>query len=359
MAEDIVPGLLQNINQQFDVKTANSAKLKNALKLLEDKKATYVDVNDYAVEVGNILSEVFGANISADVLPDGKMYFNVADRILNETLQKNYDLITGYASNVQTQLNHNAGIRLKAQVPELNHDRIEGIVNRVSSEDDFEQIQWLLDEPIVTFSQSIVDDTIEKNVEFQAKAGLTPKITRTVVGRACAWCKSLAGSFDYFNKPDDIYRRHERCRCTVEYDPGNNKKQNVWSKKWQDPKKDAKIEARKSIGLLTQYDTSHYAHNSDGTFKVSRTVHNKVPSDCLPFEVVDVVTSKGNINRTLINGNGNRGMRIDSSDHGQPKYHPMGAHKHVIQYDESGKYITDGKAMILKPKDRKENNDIL
>jgi hypothetical protein len=249
MDNDIVPGLLEAINQQFDEKTYNSAKLKNALKLLKEDKATYGDVNDYAVEVGKILADVFGVNINADVLPDGKMYFNIADRLLNETLQKNYDLITNYASDVQTQLNHNAGYKLKAQVSELNHDRIDGIVNRISSEDDFDQIKWLLNEPVVTFSQSVVDDTIEKNVEFQAKSGLTPTIKRTVVGRACKWCKSLAGTFDYFDKPDDIYRRHERCRCIVEYDPGNNKKQDVWSKRWRDPNKKAKIAARKTMNL--------------------------------------------------------------------------------------------------------------
>ena len=32
-------------------------------------------------------------------------------------------------------------------------------------------------------------------------------------------------------------RRHENCRCVVEYDPGDGKKQNVYSKKWVDLEK--------------------------------------------------------------------------------------------------------------------------
>lgn len=32
--------------------------------------------------------------------------------------------------------------------------------------------------------------------------------------------------------PADVYRRHERCRCRVEYDPGDGRRQNVWDKKW-------------------------------------------------------------------------------------------------------------------------------
>ncbi|MDT7017010.1 hypothetical protein [Latilactobacillus curvatus] len=249
MDNDIVPGLLETINKEFDQRTFNSAKLKSALQVLQSKKATYLDVNKYSVEVGEILADVLGANVTAELLPDGRMYFNIANRVINETLQKNYDLITGYASDVQTQLNHSANIHMRAQVPDLNQDRVDGIVNRVSSEADFDQIKWLLNEPIVTFSQSIVDDVLQSNVEFQAKSGLRPKITRRVVGKACKWCSSLAGSYDYFDLPEEIYRRHERCRCTVEYNPGSGRRQNVWSKKWVDPQRDAKIEQRKQLNI--------------------------------------------------------------------------------------------------------------
>ncbi|WP_231953069.1 hypothetical protein [Latilactobacillus sakei] len=249
MDNDIVPGLLETINKEFDQRTFNSAKLKSALQVLQSKKATYLDVNKYSVEVGEILADVLGANVTAELLPDGRMYFNIANRVINETLQKNYDLITGYASDVQTQLNHSANIHMRAQVPDLNQDRVDGIVNRVSSEADFDQIKWLLNEPIVTFSQSIVDDVLQSNVEFQAKSGLRPKITRSVVGKACKWCSSLAGSYDYFDLPEEIYRRHERCRCTVEYNPGSGRRQNVWSKKWVDPQRDAKIEQRKQLNI--------------------------------------------------------------------------------------------------------------
>ena len=37
-------------------------------------------------------------------------------------------------------------------------------------------------------------------------------------------------------------------RCTVDYNPGEGKRQNVWTKAWVDPEKDAKIKARMQIG---------------------------------------------------------------------------------------------------------------
>ncbi len=249
MDNDIVPALLEEIQNEFDKRTYNSKKLKKAFLLLQNKKATYLDANNFAIEIGEILSDVLRTKITAEILPDGKMYFNIADRILNSTMKKNYDLISNFIVDVQTELNRTANLRLKGQIPKFNQDRIDGIVNRVSSEEDFESIKWLLDDPIINFSQSIVDDGIKANAEFHAKAGLKPKITRRVSGHACEWCQNLSGTYDYYEAPDDIYRRHERCRCTVDYQPGDGRQQDVWSKQWKDPKKEEKISVRKTLNL--------------------------------------------------------------------------------------------------------------
>lgn len=201
--------------------------------MLKENKASYLEVNKFAVEVGTLLSKALNTHLTVEVLPDGRMYFNIAERILNDTLRKNYELISSFAEDVQTYLNKEALIGLRAQVPELNQDRIDGIIERLAKEENFDDIKWILDEPIIVFSQSIVDDAINKNVDFHSKAGLNPKIKRTVVGKACKWCKSLAGEFDINDAPADVYRRHDRCRCTVEYRPNKKERQNVWSKEWK------------------------------------------------------------------------------------------------------------------------------
>ena len=249
MDNDIVPALLEEIQNEFDKRSYNSKKLKKAFLLLQNKKATYLDANNFAIEIGEILSDVLRTKITAEVLPDGKMYFNIADRILNPTMKKNYDLISNFIVDVQTELNRTANLILKGQIPEFNQDRIDGIVNRISSEEDFESIKWLLDDPIINFSQSIVDDGIKANAEFHAKAGLQPKITRRVSGHACEWCSRLSGTYGYYEAPKEVYQRHERCRCTVDYNPGNGRKQDVWSKTWRDSQKEQKIANRKMLNL--------------------------------------------------------------------------------------------------------------
>lgn len=255
---DVLPKLLQEVKNEFELAFGESEIIRNAFATLKAKKATYKTANEFAIEIGEILSKALGDSISADKLPNGKMYYNIAQRLLTDVLGRNHELVSGYASDVQKNLNSEAKIGLTAQVPELNQDRIDGLVNRLASEESFDDVKWLLDDPIVNFSQSIVDDSIRKNVEFHHKVGLSPKIVRRVVGHPCKWCKSLEGSYNYPEVPKNIYRRHGNCRCTVDYHPGNGKKQNVHTKSWAESQKSAKIEVLKGVGLSVQSGARNY-----------------------------------------------------------------------------------------------------
>jgi len=188
------------------------------------------------LRVGDILAEIFEMDISTDILPDGKMYYNIAERVVGTMMKNNYDIITDVASEVQKALNEKAGIGIKAIQPELNQDRIDGIVNKLSEADAYDDVSWLLGEPIVNFSQSIVDDCIKANADFQYRAGLSPKIVRTSTGKCCDWCNQVVGTYEYHkvkNTGNNVFRRHRYCRCTVEYVPGDGKKQDVWTKEWR------------------------------------------------------------------------------------------------------------------------------
>ena len=51
----------------------------------------------------------------------------------------------------------------------------------------------------------------------------------------CKWCSAIAGRYEYSEAPEDIYRRHDNCGCTVTYENGRTR-QDVWSKKtWEVP----------------------------------------------------------------------------------------------------------------------------
>ena len=248
--EDVAPELLKRIRAEFDGAVEQSSTLKGVEEKILKGTATYAEANQYAIEVGKILANAYKNNISSDVLPDGKLYYNIADRIISPTMKNNYDLISKVSLQVQKALNNAAGIGINAIQPEMNMDRVEGIVNRVSDAENYDDVSWILQEPIINFSQSIVDAFVKENSEFQGKAGLSPKIVRKLSGGCCEWCSRLAGTYTYPDVPDDVYRRHQRCKCTVEYDPGTGKRQNVHTKEWHRQEKDDIINERKILGLF-------------------------------------------------------------------------------------------------------------
>lgn len=88
MIKDIVPELLSDITKAFDSKTKESKILKEKFIKLKNKKANHIDSNEFAQEIGEILSSVFKENITEERLPDGKIYYNIIDRILNPNLKK-------------------------------------------------------------------------------------------------------------------------------------------------------------------------------------------------------------------------------------------------------------------------------
>lgn len=231
---DITPGLLELLQTRFSERIAVNPKIRALYKKIEDGKATYADAEDYAYLIGEALAQVFRDNLSSAVLPDGRLYYNIAERILGTMLGENHRLISEATEIVQNYLNKSAGLGIKAQMVAVNQDRIKGLVDKVSESEVFDDVAWALDEPVKSFAVSIVDDILRANVEFQGKAGLSPVIVRKAANKCCAWCSKLEGEYIYPEIDGEVYRRHERCRCTVEFDPkdGRNRRQNVHSKTW-------------------------------------------------------------------------------------------------------------------------------
>lgn len=219
---DISPELLRKVQESFEQGTAALREdIKNGVK-------SYEEAYEYAKKAGEILSKSFGVNITTEVLPDGRMYYNIADKVVRPMLQAEHEIAAEAAVSAQKSANKAAGIGIKPLEAEFDAERAQGIIDRVSSQP-FDEIKWILDEPVKTFAKNVVDNTIKKNVEFQGESGLSPKIRRTALGDACEWCQAMAGTYSYPNVPKDVYRRHANCDCVVEYLEGG-KIQDVHSK---------------------------------------------------------------------------------------------------------------------------------
>lgn len=235
MAEDLVPKLVDDILERFQEELRGDYDLNELYKVVKSGNATYHEAYLFSKRVGEILSKVLKEEITEDVLPDGRMYYNIANRVMNKVLKTDYEVILDYTTRVQQSLNDKANIRIKPQKPSINQDRIDGMVDRLSDEQKFVKISWMLDHPIVNFSQSIVDDSIRENVDFQSKSGYSCKVYRILHGKTCKWCSDRAGIWKYGELIDsgmvkEVFRRHENCDCEVYYDDGSGFLEDVHKK---------------------------------------------------------------------------------------------------------------------------------
>lgn len=261
MAEDIAPELLKKIQEEFHKNCSSNKELQEISKKVADGTANCEDLENYAIAAGEMLAKAMHDNVSGDNLPDGKMYYNIASRIMPPNLEECYTMVADIAEGIYGILNEKAGIHIKALRPDLNKDRIDGLVNYVSNADQYEDVRKSTEQSMVTFSQSVATDAVHKNADFQYKAGLTPKIRRRAEGNCCKWCQSLEGTYDYADVRDtgnDVWRRHRDCRCEVTYDPGTGRTQNAHSKKW-----DWKEENKEKVEERITFDRSREQEERD------------------------------------------------------------------------------------------------
>jgi hypothetical protein len=254
MAADVVPVLNERIQTSFKSNVMRDRRIAQISKRIRDGTATFLDGHDYAERLGENLSKALVTNLTAETLPDGTLYYNIAKRTVTPALRENYDLTNEVAADIQKILDDKNQIGLKAVKANFPDERIQGLIDKMTSDGITldQAIIWLI-EPVINNSEAFFDDFIDANARFRNNVGLKATITRKVAGNCCDWCAAMAGTYDYDKAPDDIYKRHQFCRCTVTYQ-SEKTSQNVWTKrKWESSPEE--LSKRKDFGISQNQQT--------------------------------------------------------------------------------------------------------
>lgn len=245
---DIGAELLEKIRAEFQKSCKADKYIQSVLKKIEGGTAKMEEVALLSKRLGLRASQAIGAYVNASALPDGKMYYNIADTILTGVLKDNYDVINSAAAECQKALDKTAGINITPQQAAFPTERVQAVVNAASAPDIAEEVMIRrMTAPAQNITESFYNDYVQKNVKLRSDAGLDCYIIRNDHGGCCKWCSKLAGKYHYpEDVPKDVYRRHDNCGCTVTYLNGR-KAQNVWSKtKWNIS--DEELEQMKKAG---------------------------------------------------------------------------------------------------------------
>ena len=99
-------------------------------------------------------------------------------------------------------------------------DRVQGIISELKDHAEFSDIEKSFYDQLVNFTMNIVDDSIRDNASKLYRSGVKTMVIRTAEFKACDWCRDVEGSYDYNDVKDtgnDVWRRHENCRCNISY----------------------------------------------------------------------------------------------------------------------------------------------
>ena len=275
MAADVVPQLNEAIQTSFKTNVMKDRKIAQISKRIRDGTATFADGHDYAERLGENLAKSLTANLTAETLPDGKLYYNIAKRTVTPALEENYELTNEIASDIQKIYDKRSKIGLGTVKADFPQERIQGLIDKMTTEGITleDALKWLT-EPIINNSEAFFDDFIDSNAKFRSEVGLKATLTRTAEPGCCKWCENLAGTYDYGSAPPDIYRRHEFCRCTVTYQ-ANKTSQNVWSKRqWESSTEE--IDRRKSVGTDKTEQTAMERIEAAAQLERDKTIKNFV-----------------------------------------------------------------------------------
>lgn len=217
MNNDVSQDILNAIVKDFQKKYQSSKAVNNLILKIKKGTASHADSYKFAQKTSDFLNYAIKKNMTGSTLPNGKLYYHIAESVLTPLLKNNHALITNYAKDVQSMINKKDDIPFKGKTAKCNLDRVEGICSEYSRPDRFEETQQELADAIENYSLSSVDDTIKENARFLNSLGYYEAVERHAESGACKWCRSLDGTYDYSpNMDNTVFKRHKRCRCTIE-----------------------------------------------------------------------------------------------------------------------------------------------
>lgn len=153
-------------------------------------------------------------------------------------------------------------------------NRTQGIIDKLASAESFEDVSWMLKSGVLTnYTESVIDSKMKANYEAQGGAGLSPRVERIPVGRTCEWCDKVAGIYQYPDVPRDVWRRHDRCNCMIQYTPRKGRTEVLTGdgKTWIETDQETLLE-RKETGLETVTAAEKQARKVIGTGNMETTI---------------------------------------------------------------------------------------
>ena len=193
----------------------NDRKATQLYALIQSGTGTYNTASEYAIRVGECLARILRQNAPFESIAEWDL-----ENLIPQALGLDHEHVVQVCEQVQLTLNADAGLGINYVPPMFDGNRAYGLVAELRDNPEFVNIERTFYDQIVNFSQNVVDESIRVNANVLSNAGVQSKIVRHPEVGACAWCRAVAGTYEYADvrrTRSDVWRRHENCRCTIDF----------------------------------------------------------------------------------------------------------------------------------------------
>lgn len=268
MAKDVAPDLYNDIQKSFERRMEGDGTVQRIEARIKAGKATQADMSAYASKVGIHTGGAFKEVLTPGNLPDGKLYWNIAERTIAPRLEEDHALVLDRAKKTQEALNKKAGIGIKPPDTKLDPERVRGIMNMATAEG--ADLSAVFGDPVTTVARQMYDDFQYQNADNCDKLGVNQVVVREYDGvglhdgkDTCEWCESRAGTWTMDDaKRNGVFERHPGCGCTTTVEYKNGYRSDAWSKamwKGNDPE-----ERTKAIALARREQLENMQRTAKG-----------------------------------------------------------------------------------------------
>lgn len=234
--EDIAPELYSEIQEKYTEAIRSDSKIADILKRAKAGKCTQADLRVLADRLGAHSSNALKQVLTVDRLPDGKMYWNIAEKTIKPTLEQMHGAVNAVASLEKRAEDMAHSVKLALKSGGDPSWRINEVMNFAANSVSQTELANALTDPVKTTVLDFLDDFEKTNAKIRSEAGIPQYVVREYDGVGlkageCNWCMERAGTWSYEEAKDNgVFERHPGCGCTIEvvYEDGLDEKQTDW-----------------------------------------------------------------------------------------------------------------------------------
>ena len=226
MAEivDVAPELAAKIDRLYSAALKDDKTIVRLGTKLQKEPLSASEIRTLSERLGRHASDALREVLTPEALPDGRVYWNIAERTIKPMLEKVYATENAVQTASQLLLDKKNGINIAISKGIDPTDRINEVLNFAVNSTTGEQISNALNDPVKTTALDFLDDFKKANAEIRNGLGFKQTVVREYDGvglangrRPCNWCIGRAGTWTYQEAIDHgVFERHTGCGCTIE-----------------------------------------------------------------------------------------------------------------------------------------------